>query len=89
MSGWSPVSGTEAATLERELARELPTGHVLKTLRVRAIARRFDCDDVAFEVEDGRRCVVHLTWRVDTDPLWPRCVFVKELPERNAEDEDG
>jgi hypothetical protein len=49
--------------------RELPTGHVLTTLPgcERSLGG-FDCDDVAFEVKDGRRCVVHLTWRVGADP---------------------
>lgn len=37
MSGWSPVSA-DASKLERELARELPVGHVLKTMKVRVVA---------------------------------------------------
>jgi hypothetical protein len=81
MSRWSPVTGADAASLERELARELPAGHVLKELKVRAIARRFDRDDVAFELDDGRRCVVHLTWNVESEPLWPHCEFISKLPE--------
>ena len=85
MSGWSPVSGADAVNLERELARELPVGHVLKPMKVRAVARRFDSDDVAFELDDGRRCVVHLTWNVESDPRWPHCEFVSRLPE----DEDS
>lgn len=88
MSGWSRISGREAETLERELLRELPTGHVLTMLPVRAFARRLDRDDVAFELEDGRRCVVHLTWRVEADPDWPHWAFVNELPEDDDSDHD-
>ena len=73
---WIPVSGDAAANLERELARELPDGHVLLAVPVRAIARRDDADDVVVETADGRRCIVHLTWNVETDPRWPRCEFV-------------
>ncbi len=81
MSGWSPVGGADAANLECELARELPVGHVLKTLKLRAVARQFDRDDVAFDLDDGRRCVVHLSWNVESDPRCPHCEFVDELPE--------
>lgn len=57
------MSGDEAQTLERELARELPAGHVLKAAKVRAVARRLDPppagedqldrDDVAFYSTTG------------------------------------
>lgn len=75
MSLWVPVTDRDAEVLERELAREL-----------RAVARRFDRDDVAFELDDGSLCVVHLTWKVERDPRWPQCDFVSELPEDEAEE---
>jgi hypothetical protein len=81
MTRWHSVSGDEAQTLEHELARELPAGHALKGVKVRAVARRLDRDDVAFELEDGRCCVVHLTWNVETDPRWPHSELVSVLPE--------
>jgi hypothetical protein len=81
MSVWSTVTAADAAALERELERELPAGYVLKTARLRAVARRIDCDDVAFELGDGRYCIVHLTWNVETNARWPRCEFVTSLPE--------
>lgn len=84
MRRWHPVSGTEARGLERELARELPAGHVLKGAHVRAVARRLDCDDVAFELDDGRMWVVHLTWIVESDSLWPHSELVGVLPEDDA-----
>ena len=70
----------ELAPSVRELARELPVGHVLKMAKVRAVARDIEGEDVAFELEDGRGCVVHLTWRVEADPLWPHCEFIADLP---------
>ena len=79
-SGWRPVEGHEAEALEHELRRELPIGHVLKDLRCFAVARRPDHDDVAYVLDDGRICVVHLTWRVERDPRWPEVTFVPEIP---------
>lgn len=66
--------------LERELQRELPTGHVLQGHAALAIARRQARDDVVFVLDDGRICVVHLTWSVETNPNWPYCFFVREFP---------
>lgn len=53
---------------------EVPERHVLHGLKVRAIATRIDRDDVLFEVEGGQMplAVVHMTWRKETDPRWPR-----------------
>jgi hypothetical protein len=72
MAVWEPVDDATAETLTRELFRELPRNHVLAGVEVRAVARRRDSDDVAFRLTDGRLCVVHLTWRAETDPAWPR-----------------
>jgi hypothetical protein len=54
----------QVAGMELELARELPSGHPLHGLPVRTLARRQDCDDVLFAIDDGtgRVAVVHLTW---------------------------
>lgn len=58
-----------------ELQRELTVGHQLYGLPVRAIARRQDCDDVLFQIDDGtgRVAVVHLTWKQGgrEQPPWP------------------
>jgi hypothetical protein len=65
--------------LETELWKELSPQHSLFNKTVKAIARRIDCDDVFFELQDdGRRvAVVHLTWsgKEETDPRWPHAVF--------------
>lgn len=84
MRTWKSVGEIDAGILERELARELPAGHVLKNCTVRALARRLDRDDVVFELEDGRRCVVHLTWKIETDPRWPRYEFVRAWPDEES-----
>lgn len=61
---WHPVAENpvQVAGIERELARELAAEHPLFGLPMRALARRQDCDDVLFAVEDGsgRVAVVHL-----------------------------
>ena len=85
--GWRRTEYHEAEALEHELRREVPTGHVLKGLRCLAVARNVTCDEVAFVLDDGRVCIVHLTWRVERDPRWPQVTFVAEFPEED-EDED-
>ncbi len=81
MTVWRDVFGSEAASLEGELARELRSDHPLFGRRARAVARRTDCDDVAFEVESGGFCVVHLTWTKESGGRWPRYEFVDRVPE--------
>jgi hypothetical protein len=70
---WRPVTADEAAGLERELARELGRGHALHRKQACAVARRVDCDDVLFLVENGNAplAVVHLTWQRESRPEWP------------------
>jgi hypothetical protein len=63
---WFPLdeNGEEAEGLARECAREVSKGHPLHGIPVRGLARRGDCDDVLFALDDGtgRVAVVHLTW---------------------------
>ena len=70
----SPETRDHARHLAARLQSELPEKHVLHGLRVRAVATRVDQDDVLFEIEDGHMplAVVHMTWRKETDPQWPR-----------------
>lgn len=63
------------------LERELSPAHVLRDRVVAALARRDDCDDVVVRLDDGRLCVVHLTWSVETNPRFPSCDFVSEIPD--------
>jgi hypothetical protein len=80
---WHPVADDPAqvAGMERELRRELSAGHPLFKLPVRTLARRQDCDDVLFAVEDGtgRVAVVHLTWS-HTPPERPPCPVTTLFP---------
>jgi hypothetical protein len=74
---WYSVSHdtVQMDAMERELRRELASGHPLFGLPVKAVARRQDCDDVLFALRDGtgRVAVVHLTWTQSSPerPPWP------------------
>lgn len=82
-SAWTPLPIDVATSVERELAREVSPGHVLDGHVVRVIARRAeDGDDVAVRLDDGRLCVVHLTWKRESSPEWPRCEVVAMLDPR-------
>lgn len=67
---WSVVEGHDRDAREKELVREVASGHVLFGRPARALARRHDRDDVLFEMTDSGECaVVHLTWtRARRDP---------------------
>ncbi len=71
---WVEVDGDSAAALESELQRELPPGHQLAGMHLKAIARSEDSDDVLFRPESGSRAVylVHLTWSAETKREWPQ-----------------
>jgi hypothetical protein len=67
--------------LGQELRSETCQGHVLYELPVSPLARRQDCDDILFALEDGtgRVAVVHLTYSKETDPFWPRTELFPSL----------
>lgn len=69
--------------MSRQLSRELAPGHPLYGLPVKTLARRQDCDDVLFAIEDGsgRVAVVHLTWTQSPPerPSFPWTVFYPTL----------
>lgn len=77
---WVAV-GSEGASLEAELRRELSPDNALSDFNAQAIGRRIDCDDVLFEVRDEKAdfklALVHLTWssKVETSPLPIRKLF--------------
>jgi hypothetical protein len=70
---WSALDKDDATTLERELHRELPAGHILSGRELVAIAQRTGRDDVLFrESKQGAKFfLVHLTWSVETNTRWP------------------
>jgi hypothetical protein len=71
----SPWFESANSRLVDELYRELPPGHVLENVEVSVVARRHDCDDVLFTLNDGsgRLAAVHLTWKKtrETIPTYP------------------
>jgi hypothetical protein len=82
---WYLLDAESASATERELARELGRDHQLYGKRVRAVARRQDCDDVLFELPDSGCCaVVHLTWTKsppERNPSWPGTAVYASLAE--------
>jgi hypothetical protein len=81
MPPWRNLEEREATLVGQELLRELAEGHPLSGRRARAVARRDDCDDVAFDIEGAGLCVVHLTWAKEPDARWPGFEFVQSLPD--------
>jgi hypothetical protein len=72
---FSPIEFPDAKlAFETELLRELKPGHPLFGIPISAIGRRYDQDDVLFELLDGsgRVAEVHLTWAREREtPPWP------------------
>lgn len=73
----------QVAGMERELKRELSPSHPLFGLPVKTLARRQDCDDVLFALQDGTGwvAVIHLTWTQSPPerPPWPATTFFQSL----------
>ena len=80
---WDAV--TSGQELEGQLRREVGPGHPLHGIAARTLARRGDCDDVLFALEDGtgRVAVVHLTWTRSPpeQPPWPSTRLYASLEE--------
>ncbi len=70
---WIPLSEEESKGVGIELKKEISEKHQLYGVNIRAIAKRIDCDDVLFEIENGAFAVVHLTYAQypEPDPQWP------------------
>ena len=65
---------TQVVSLTKELLREVGVGHPLYGLPVRAVGRRYDCDNVLYAIEDGSGgfADVHLTYTGAPERLpWP------------------
>lgn len=85
---WTVLPDDRAAALTARLHRELGRGHLPYGMRLRAVASRMDRDDVLFELEGSpmRLAVVHMTWRVETDPRWPNTKLFRDWQEWAAQD---
>ena len=75
---WQPTDNP--SFYETELKKEVSFFHPLYWKRVRTVAIRTDCDDVIFEVPNGRSkyAVVHLTWRKESSRKFPTTHFYKD-----------
>ena len=65
---------TIAGGLVAELRREMPTDHRLANCELRVIGRcDADHNEFLFATDDTSAPIacVHLTWRTETDPMWP------------------
>jgi hypothetical protein len=88
---WHSVAddAAQVAGMSLQLSRELAPGHPLFGLPVKTLARRQDCEDVLFAIEDGsgRVAVVHLTWtqRPPERPPYPWTVLYPTLAAWAAE----
>jgi len=70
---WKEPSVGQAEALLHELRTELSPGHPLHGINLRAIAVSVQAGDVLFQLDDGRVCVVHLTWRRSAEQHpWPQ-----------------
>jgi hypothetical protein len=78
---WYPVANPQEFL--DELRLEVTSSHPLFDLPLRTIARRYDRDDVLFQIEDGsgRVAMVHLTWSMkpERDPFWPETIILDSL----------
>lgn len=74
---------TEASSFEKELYSEVGKQHILYGKKVKAIGRRYDCDDILFKVCDSELsfAVVHLTYsnKREEDSKYPRTKIYKDL----------
>ena len=78
---WVYLEQDEAIKFEAELRRELCPQHVLYGLDATAIARRARFDDFLFQIPDKLYAQVHLTWRSETDPHFPRTELFSSIEE--------
>ncbi len=86
---WHPVDDpSQKSRFEAELYREIPSGHVLLGQKVKVLARRGRRDDFLFELADGRLARVHLTWAVETNPIWPATWIYASADEWLADEKD-
>ena len=79
---WSAVvDDGMRAMLESELAKEVGRGHLLFQRPTRALARRYDQDDVLYAVgSPAQLAVVHLSYAAKPDqPPWPSTTLFDNL----------
>ena len=81
--GWMPLRGDDRDLMLAELKREILPGHILAGQSLLPLLRRRGRDDLLVRTV-GRKStlwLVHLTWRAETDPSWPRAKSFESLSE--------
>ena len=96
---WSAVvDDAMRAQLESELAKEVGRGHLLFQRSAKALARRYDQDDVLYAVgSPSQLAVVHLSYAAKPDqPPWPSTMvfdnmtaFIEERMKRDHDEYAG
>ena len=80
---WQAISVKGREAYENELQLELTFGHPLYGVKLRAVGRVCDGDDILFQLYDhpAQLAVVHLTFtgRPEREPRWPSVVFYSDL----------
>ena len=73
----------EPSYFEKELYKEVGRQHILHGKKVKAIGKRYDCEEVLFQVHNSEFCyvVVHLTYcsKEDEHSNYPRTKIYKNL----------
>jgi len=73
----------DSISFENELYKEIGTSHILNGKGVTAIGRRYDCDDILFQVYDAefKYAVVHLTFSTEREenPIFPYTTIYMDL----------
>ena len=71
--GWELIGEDRKSFFENELSSEPCPEHLLYKKDAEILARKSDRDDFLFYVKELTQpyCVVHLTWRKESQPLWP------------------
>lgn len=78
---WVEIQLDRIKQFEVRLQKEVPPGHPLYQAEVRAVAQRFDCDDVLYSLVNHVHAfaVVHLTYASSqVGSQWPPTQFFRE-----------
>lgn len=72
--GWMPLDARDRQLMLAELEREIQPGHPLAQRKVLPLLRRRGRDDLLVRTigVGATLWLVHLTWRAESDPRWPR-----------------
>ncbi|WP_425618945.1 hypothetical protein NA78x_002666 [Anatilimnocola sp. NA78] len=74
--------GTPHQILNAELHREMPEGHTLYARATEVVAVcTVTHKDFVFVTDDASKpiAIVHLTWSLETNPIWPRTQIIASL----------